>query len=218
MRANKRFFVDCGGHDGCSVMQFLSKRPGFTSITFEPNPVFSGYYRFLPTDLIRKAVTTYDGTVTFTVDPVDGDGSSILAGKDVVFGKALRNDQCPTVTVDCVDLSAFLKRTVLPSDYLCLKLDVEGAEYDILEKMIQEGTIDLVDELLIEFHWHKCGVPQDRHERLVAELLKHTTITEWDAERYSVHKLGVKSGMRRALLLAEIWPKHVMSAALSHVV
>lgn len=213
MRANKRFFVDCGGNDGCSVIQFLSKRPGFTSITFEPNPVFSGYYRFLPTELIKKAVTTYDGTVTFTVDPLDGDGSSILAGKDVVFDKSLSNDQCPKIAVDCVDLSAFLKSTVLPSDYLCLKLDVEGAEYDILEKMLRDGTIDLVDELLIEFHWHKCGVPKDRHDRLVAEVEKHTTISEWDAERYCVHKQGVKSGMRRALLLAEIWPRHVMSAA-----
>jgi len=56
-------------------------------------------------------------------------------------------------------------------------------------------------------------VPKDRHDRLVAEVEKHTTISEWDAERYCVHKQGVKSGMRRALLLAEIWPRHVMSAA-----
>jgi FkbM family methyltransferase len=212
---SKRIFVDCGGHDGCSAIQFLSQRPEFKSITFEPNPVFSGYYRYLPTKLIRKAVSTHDGTVAFTVDPIDGDGSSIIADKDVVFDRTLSNEQCPTVTVDCVDLSSFLKRTVQPGDYLCLKLDVEGAEYEILEKMIREGTIDLVNELFIEFHWQKCGVPKERHERLVVELKKHTTVTYWDAARYSIHKAGVKSRVRRALMLAELWPRHVMRSALN---
>jgi hypothetical protein len=33
-----------------------------------------------------------------------------------------------------------------------LKLDIEGAEYDVLWKMIKENTIKMVDELYVEFH------------------------------------------------------------------
>jgi FkbM family methyltransferase len=204
-------FIDCGGHDGCSVVQFLSHRPGFTCYTFEPNPVFSNYYRYLPTRLIRKAVATHDGTVQFTIDPIDGDGSTICAGKDVIYDGSMSNEQCPTVAVECVDLSAFVASHVGPDDYLCLKIDVEGAEYDILAKMIRDGTIRRVKELYAEFHWHKCGVPREVHDRLVEELGKYTVVTEWDAGSHAIHKRDFKSKVRRALALARIWPQQLFS-------
>ncbi len=204
-----KIFIDCGGHDGCSVIKFLSSRPGFKAITFEPNPIFSGYYGYLPTELIRKAVSTHDGTVAFTVDPVDGDGSSIIAGKDVVFDSSLSNEQCPTVNVDCVDLSRFIAEHVQADDYWCLKLDVEGAEYAILDKMIKDGTIDRVDELYIEFHWFKCGIPEAEHDRLVAELDRHTVVSLWDAGRFAIHRRNIKSKLHRALILGALWPRHI---------
>ena len=64
MGTSRHFFVDCGGHDGCSVVKFLSQRPGFTCITFEPNPAFSSLYSWLPTTLMRKAVSTHAGTTS----------------------------------------------------------------------------------------------------------------------------------------------------------
>lgn len=206
MGTSRHFFVDCGGHDGCSVVKFLSQRPGFTCITFEPNPAFSSLYSWLPTTLMRKAVSTHDGTTSFTIDPLDGDGSSIVSGKNVVWDGSLANSACPTVTVECVDLSAFLARTVRPEDYLCLKVDVEGAEYDIFPKMIRDGTIALVDELYAEFHWFKCGVPQSQHDELVRQLEAHLPLRDWDARTHAVHGLGYKRYLRRAALLAKIWP------------
>jgi FkbM family methyltransferase len=205
----RKIFIDCGGHDGCSVIQFLWQRPGFEVVTFEPNPVFRGYYRYLPTQLVPRAVGEHDGTVTFTVDPIDGDGSSIVPGKDIVFDNSLANYQCPTVEVGCIDLSNFVARNVSPNDYLCLKLDVEGAEYAILEKMIRDGTIDRVDELLIEFHWFKCGVAEDVHDRLVAELENRTVVRYWDAGKQAIHRRDLKSKLRRALMLVVLWPRHL---------
>jgi FkbM family methyltransferase len=210
-----RIFVDCGGYDGCSVLQFLSRRPAFQAITFEPNPAFWGYYGLIPTRLVRKAVAAHDGTVEFTVDPLDGDGSSIVPAKSVVFDGSLPNERCPRLTVPCVDLSRFLAATVRPGDTLCLKLDVEGAEYAILEKMIEDGTIDLVSELFVEFHWDRCGVPESRHLALKEELARHTSVTDWNRPKeLSVHTGGRRSKLRRALVLAGLWPRHVVSSRL----
>ena len=42
---------------------------------------------------------------------------------------------------------------------MILKLDVEGAEYDILEKMIRDRSIERLAHLFIEWHWNKVAVP-----------------------------------------------------------
>ena len=56
-------------------------------------------------------------------------------------------------SVECVDFSEFIKK-FNKEDYIIVKLDVEGAEYPILEKMIEDGTIDYVNEFYIEWHNH----------------------------------------------------------------
>jgi hypothetical protein len=61
-----------------------------------------------------------------------------------------------------------------------MKLDVEGAEYPVLEKMVADGSIELIDELLVEFHWHMNeSITKDRHDRLVNELRKHVHLEIW---------------------------------------
>lgn len=208
-RRARRIFLDCGGYDGCSVIEFLTARPGYRVVSFEPNPQLWGYYRWLPTTLVKQAVTTFDGRVALTLDPVDADGSSILADKAVVFDRSVPNSECPTIHAECLDLSAHLARTIGPEDHVALKLDVEGAEYDILERMLADGTIDLVDELLVEFHWHKCGVSEDRHDALVEALRARTHVTEWDAAGSAVHQRGRKVLVARLLRLPWLWVRHL---------
>ncbi len=47
-----------------------------------------------------------------------------------------------------------------------LKLDVEGAEFDILQHMIEDGSLGYVDWLFIEFHAEKVGKPLSEETRL----------------------------------------------------
>jgi hypothetical protein len=70
-------------------------------------------------------------------------------------------------------------------DYIILKLDVEGAEYAILEKMVRERTIRRIAHLFVEWHWQKIGVPEQTHLTLLQQLAHHRIpILEWDAQGF----------------------------------
>ena len=56
--------------------------------------------------------------------------------------------------VQSIDISAFIKQVCKKfNDYCCIiKMDIEGSEWDVCEKMLDDGTFELVDYLFIEFH------------------------------------------------------------------
>ena len=49
-------------------------------------------------------------------------------------------------------MSKFIKENFLKEDFIVLKLDIEGAEFEVLKDMIDTGSIKYVDELYVEFH------------------------------------------------------------------
>ena len=202
----RKLFIDCGGYDGCSALMFLLAEPDFECVSFEPNPDLWVHYDGLPTRLIRKAAFTYDGEIDFTIDPVDGDGSTLVAGKRVDFTRSVADEDCPVLRVPCVDLSAFIRTAAQTHDRIVLKLDVEGAEYDILEHLLREGTIGSIERLYCEFHGHKMQIEPGRHERVVAAVEKHVKIEFWDALSFSLSApdSAKKSTQRRQRLLQAI--------------
>lgn len=159
----------------------------FEMVTFEPNDSFCGFYAEFPRhSLIRSAVHDRDGVQKFYLDREDGDGSTLFRNKltreDGGYGTL---DKAHPVIVDTVDLSKWLADNTRPSDYVILKLDVEGAEYDILEKMLRDGTLDRLAYLFVEWHWNKVGIPWERHGTVVRALRRrHVPVMEWDAAGY----------------------------------
>jgi hypothetical protein len=90
---------------------------------------------------IQKAAWVYDGVCQFSGT---GEGANIFdMGKEV----------------ECIDFSKFLKQ--FEGQEIIVKMDIEGAEYDILEKMIKDGTDKLVKEFWIE--WHISKFPEKIH-------------------------------------------------------
>lgn len=177
----KKLFIDCGGYDGCSVLIFLLANPDFCAVSFEPNEEFWPNYDTLPTRLEKKAVYVHDGTVSFIIDPIDGDGSTLIEGKKIDFHNKVSNEECPVVTVPCIDLSRYVREMAEEYDVIVLKLDVEGAEYDILEKMLSEGTLALVDRLYCEFHNKKIPLASGRHEKVLREVVATLPVEDWDS-------------------------------------
>jgi hypothetical protein len=57
-------------------------------------------------------------------------------------------------------------------DFIIVKMNIEGAEYKVLNKMIRSKSINYINELFIEFHYKKMDMPENEHNQLVGKLEK----------------------------------------------
>jgi len=186
--ANEKIFIDCGGYDGCSVRKFRAQydpRNQFEIVTFEPNILFNDYYKdFDKHTLINAAVSISDSTQTFYLDTFDYDGSSLhKTKKNIIKPKPIK--------VKTLDFIRWIKYLIQPNTTLWLKLDIEGSEYDILEKLIEQGLIKHIDRLFIEFHSHKLEGEEYKHRHtLLLDNLKRVGLKpeSWDALSYSEYR------------------------------
>jgi len=153
----KYIYIDGGARIGESIEILLDKREelkGCDSYLFECNPAHintlndikfnNNNYNFI---IKNEAlwVENVEKDFYLSIDKWGDLGCTLKPEK-----KELLDINNP-IKVKCVDLSQFLK-SFKDDEYIILKLDVEGAEYDILEHLIKEGTINKIKELYVEFH------------------------------------------------------------------
>lgn len=148
--AQSKYIVNCGGHKSKFVEVLRDRYDPFGDAivhTFEPNPVFAPDYRELKRHVFHpEAIWTYDGEIDFYLQDNDfGKGHSVLAEKSNVRGDK-------SISVKCIDFSAWLERTFSDEDHVIVRMDIEGAEYDVLERIIDSGAIRRISFLMVEFH------------------------------------------------------------------
>jgi FkbM family methyltransferase len=208
-KRRRNIFIDCGGYDGCSVVKFMLERPDYECYSFEPNPELHHYFRFLPTTLIPAAVHSSSGTQSLTLDPIDANGSSLLKEKQIDSRGRIKNSECPTIQVQSIVLSEWILSNLDPKDYICLKLDIEGSEYDVIADLLNSGAIRFIDEIYVEFHYDKANIPVERHNFILEKLNEALTPIPWDAHYYGIHKRAMTRTVLRIALCALIYCKKI---------
>lgn len=173
-----KYFIDCGSYDGDSIEQFynwyklIDDPTEYNIFAFEPNPTVMARAKERLTNkkvvFSDNAVWIENGTKEFSVYDV---GSTLMESKST-WDKGVK------IEVDTVDFSEWIKN--FKGDYVVVKLDVEGAEFPILQKMIKDKTIDIPDLMLVEFHPNKVSdyTTTDKN-KLIKEVSKHTRLIEW---------------------------------------
>lgn len=158
---SKNILVDCGGNLGQGFKE-LQKLFGINEkwdvVIFEPNtnclPKLRHNLRaFNYIKIINKAVDTNNDTAKLYI-PNDSEVSQGATIKEGILNKAVERDlggYGNNFNVECICLSEYISD--IDEDYnIYLKLDVEGAEYAILEHMINQNTLSRVSYLFVEFH------------------------------------------------------------------
>lgn len=75
-------------------------------------------------------------------------GSTLLKGKTTG-----RVDYTSPTVVNAINFDKYLKS--LPAGEIYLKMDIEGAEFKVLNHMNYNGSLDIIDILEVEFHAYK---------------------------------------------------------------
>jgi FkbM family methyltransferase len=160
--------VDAGAFVG-EWTEEISRRYAPRVVAFEPAPM---YWRVLqervgssPGVTCRQcALGRTDGTAVLSLD---GPGSTLRPS----------DGSGPTVEVEVRDVAAVLDELDVERVDL-LKLNIEGGEFDVLERLIETGWVERIDDLLIQFHeGHRAA---HRRRRRIRQVLTRSHVEVWD--------------------------------------
>lgn len=166
-------FIDCGAYKGKALSWARKKYNDRKLYAFECNPHLSRINYGDDVTIIKKAIWTKDGNLRFYLNTKN----PLIEGNTVYKDKITGNiDSLHPITVPCIDFSKWISSIATESDFVVVKMNVEGSEYDVLEHCIKNGTIKLIKELHIQWHYKKIPCLFKRHQELVEKLSKISSL------------------------------------------
>jgi len=172
----KCIFIDLGAANGNTFQDFENNRYGevkncaygtgdYEAFLVEANPRFEGALKAIEKE--NKKVHAYastaaymcEATTSFFLDTVTTEhnywGSSLSKNHQDVKKSGMQK-----VTVPTANLMRILYENTIPGDYVIVKMDIEGAEWDILPCLAEAPIAHNIDRLYLEQHpadWAASG-------------------------------------------------------------
>jgi len=164
----KKVFIDLGFNKGQSVKFFYDLIPDSNEYeihAFEPDHSnFNAFNKFESVTFYKKAAWIHDGTVRLYLG--DYSFSSTINSSKITN---IRQDRY--VDVDCLNISNFILNNFDKDDYIILKIDIEGAEYKLLNHMLSTNALTYINDLFVEFHLDKItDITKEQHDSLINNL------------------------------------------------
>lgn len=218
---NSGNYIDLGGNNGDSVLWFynldmknLTKKPlyperktnitkNFNTFIFEANPFLcekiykTVEYVKINTQLTNfkiycpVIVSVYEGVEKMTIDSDDYASSKYYESNKKV------NRYRRVYNVKVINITKFLNENIPQYDFNVMKFDVEGEEYFIIPKLIENNLLSKFDVLYSEFHTGNVNNPlhtkaidifedyKNYAKKNNIETYEETNITESDLLKYN---------------------------------
>jgi FkbM family methyltransferase len=184
-------FIDCGSNIGQGYDK-LSKELSIDSTwevyMFEPNKKCVDILKdkYQNAHILNKAVWIDNKTRKLNLEYCQvaedwvGGSSNIIDSGEYVKPHYIHDEHLiVSESVECIDFSEFLLN--FPHWHqIILKMDIEGAEFCVLDKMMQDLTIFLIDSIYIE--WHERLLKQNVSRKKYIDFFKEYNIAyhDWD--------------------------------------
>lgn len=167
---------------GDTIAQHIEEHPSCEVWGFEPNPCLISDLRARfdsPSIHIEEAAAWIsDGTATLYLgNPLS---STLLKGKrQSPRHPEFAIDYTKSVTVRTIDFARWLAISFTRDDEIIVKMDIEGAEYAVLSRLLASGAIDLIDTLFCEFHHDRFPIAIDKAEGIIEEVARRVELLNW---------------------------------------
>lgn len=173
----RNIFIDIGGWDGSSSEFFIKNHPNgksFEVFIFECDKrnIDKIRKKNLGATLIEKAAWSSAGTQRYYYGKDDG-GSLYSAKKTGGLKPNVYYD------VKTIDIADFLAELFSPEDNIIMKLNCEGAEYEIIRRLHQMGMLGWIKKWYVQWHWKKIGLSLEEHTEIANMIPGHYG---WDCQ------------------------------------
>jgi FkbM family methyltransferase len=187
-------FLDCGFHLGEGLLQFIDilniAYEDWLVYTFEANPFCEMSKKLCKFTHIKAipceaAVWINDGETLFNCENQNASNSPKNNSTHINdgWGSAISDLNSvhtfsTQVFVKTMDFSKFVNK--LKAENIFCKMDIEGAEFPVLRKMINDCTISKIKKIWVE--WHDVDMPTECFEsrlQLIEDLKKYTEVVDW---------------------------------------
>lgn len=150
----RKAFIDLGAGSGDDIKGFYQldkSHADWEIFAFEPNPTRTkGIKQQYPNaNVFTAAAGVSDGTMKLYLGNHPNTSSLKIEKKSINKNKYLN--------VEVIDLVRWMKAEFCEDDQIIMVIDIEGAEYDLLERLREEGMWSWINELYVEFHGEKLA-------------------------------------------------------------
>ncbi|KAA8517481.1 hypothetical protein F0562_017774 [Nyssa sinensis] len=155
-------YVDVGARSyGSSIVSCINRKKGVT--------------------LLPYAAWVRNETLFFEINGDPGQENEEKArGRGMGRIQPVQSSASSTGKVDKIqgfDFANWLKSTVSEKDFVVMKMDVEGTEFDLIPRLFETGAICLIDEIFLECHynrWQKCcpGERSSKYQKTYGQCLE----------------------------------------------
>jgi FkbM family methyltransferase len=182
-------FIDLGAADGNSFNYFLKNGYGnvlncpsvqWSAVLVEANPRFDSplaavgkQHQNALTVMSSTAAYMCEAKTSFFLDTVNTEKNFWGSSMSQNHPDVKRSGGQQKVTVPTVNLNKILFEETIPGDWVMVKMDIEGAEFDVLPCLSKAPSATLVDRLYLEQHdpsWGNTGTTLEQMEAAKNEL------------------------------------------------
>ncbi|OVA12692.1 Methyltransferase FkbM [Macleaya cordata] len=182
----KYVYVDVGARSyGSSIgswfrKQYPKQNKTFEIYAIEADKAFHDEYKLKKgINLLPYAAWVRNETLLFEInrDPgqkIEAKGRGMGRIQPVKSSTGLASD---VNKIQGFDFANWLKNTVSEKDFVVMKMDVEGTEFDLIPRLFETGAICLIDEIFLECHynrWQRCcpGERSSKYEKSYGQCLE----------------------------------------------